>query len=52
MGSSLNNDKNLQVYMTLTKRVYYAGEIVYGTVHLNCLNDRPYHSLFIRIEGR
>ena len=52
MGGSLNNDKNLRVYLTLTKRVYIAGEYVEGTVHIDCQMDRPYRSLIIRLEGR
>ena len=37
MGSDLNKDKSARLFLTLNKRVYYAGEMVEGSVHLNCL---------------
>jgi len=36
MGSSLHKDKNAQLYITLDKRVHYAGQMVTGAVHINC----------------
>lgn len=34
MGSTLNKDKNIKMYMTLNQSVYYSGDIVEGVVHI------------------
>ena len=41
MGSSLNSDKDIQIYLTLNNSMFYAGEHVEGVVHINCLTNRP-----------
>lgn len=51
MGSSLNKDSNISLYVSLAKRVYMAGETVEGVVHIDCKADRPYRLLHIRLEG-
>lgn len=51
MGSSLNKDPTIQIFLTLSKRVYYAGETVEGVVHIDCKALRTYSRLFIRIRG-
>jgi hypothetical protein len=52
MGCALNSDKAVRIFVTLGKRVYYAGEMVEGAVHLNCLEERPYRSVSIIIRGK
>lgn len=51
MGSSLNKDSTLVIYLTLNKRVYYAGETLQGVVHIDCKANRPYTQLFLKVEG-
>ena len=51
MGSNLNKDKSARVYITLQKRVYFAGEMIEGSVHLDCLENRPYRSLMLIFKG-
>lgn len=51
-ASSLNADENLRIYLSLTKPSYYAGEYVQGTIHINCLENRPHQNLLIKIEGK
>ena len=52
MGSSLNNDPKVRVYLTLKNRMHYSGDIVEGAVHINCYEDRPYRFLHLRIKGK
>lgn len=53
MGSSKSQpDPNAQIYTTLNKKVYFAGEVVEGVTHINCTADRPYDFLQIRINGK
>ena len=52
MGASLNSDKQVKIYMTLDKRVYYAGETIQGSVHIICKVDRPYRFVRVKFEGR
>jgi hypothetical protein len=52
MGSSINGDKDAKLFVTLRKRVYYAGEMVEGAVHLNCSAERYYRFLNLLIEGQ
>lgn len=51
MGSSQNKDPTIDIYLTLSKRVYYAGETVEGAVHINCKANRPYTQIFLRLHG-
>ena len=51
MGSFLNKDPHLFIYITLSKRFYYAGETVEGAVHVDCKANRPYKQLCLRIHG-
>lgn len=51
MGSSQNKDPTLNIYITLGKRFYYAGETVEGVVHIDCKANRPYTQLFLRLHG-
>jgi hypothetical protein len=51
MGSSLNSDKDAKLYVTLSKRVYIAGEMVEGSAHINCSAHRPYRLLNLLLEG-
>jgi hypothetical protein len=51
MGSSQNKDPTLVIYITLSKRMYYAGETVEGIVHVDCKANRPYNQLYIRLHG-
>lgn len=51
MGSSQNKDPLLFIYITLSKRYYYAGETVEGAVHVDCKANRPYTQLCLRIHG-
>ena len=51
MGSSQNKDPTIQIYLTLSKRMYYAGETVEGVVHIDCKANRAYNQLFIHIHG-
>jgi hypothetical protein len=41
METAHKRDKDLQVYLTLGKRKYYAGDNVDGAVHILCRQDRP-----------
>jgi hypothetical protein len=52
MGNDLNKDKNVQVFLTLEKLKYYAGEAVNGAVHIVCLQPRPYNFIDLRITGQ
>ena len=52
MGSSLNSDPKVRVYLTLKNRMAYAGQTVEGAVHINCYEDRPYRFLHLRIKGK
>jgi hypothetical protein len=51
MGNDLNKDKDVQVYLALDKSMTYAGEIVTGAVHINCIKDRQYRTLDLVIKG-
>lgn len=51
MGSSQNKDPTLFIYITLSKRYYFAGETLEGAVHIDCKANRPYNQLFLRIHG-
>lgn len=51
MGSSQNKDPNIDIYITLNKRIYYAGETLEGAVHLDCRANRPYTQIFLRLHG-
>lgn len=51
MGSSQNKDPTLNIYVTLSKRYYYAGETVEGVVHVDCKANRPYNQLMLRLHG-
>lgn len=51
MGSSQNKDATVRIYITLSKRVYMAGEMVEGVVHLDCKANRPYTHLYIKLNG-
>jgi hypothetical protein len=46
-----NVDLNVRMFMTFSKRVYYAGEMVEGALHIHCLNPRPYRSIYLIIRG-
>ena len=51
MGSSESMDTQVQLYTTVSKSVYYAGEVVEGVAHVNCLTNRPYEFLQLRLRG-
>jgi hypothetical protein len=51
MGSSQNKDPAVRIYITLAKRVYMAGEMIEGAVHLDCKANRPYKQLYIKLNG-
>ena len=51
MGSFFNKDPHLFIYITLSKRFYYAGETVEGAVHVDCKANRPFTQLCLRIHG-
>ena len=51
MGSSQNKDPAVRIYITLAKRVYIAGEMVEGVVHIDCKASRPYKQLYIKLNG-
>lgn len=51
MGSSQNKDPHISLYITLAKRMHYAGEAVEGVVHVDCKAQRPYTSLYIKLHG-
>ena len=51
MGAATNKDKDAQVYLTIDKRMYHAGDTVHGSVYLVCLKERPYRYLNLRIMG-
>ncbi len=52
MGTSQNKDPNISIYVSLTKRLYYAGETVEGMVHVDCTAPRPYTELYIKLYGK
>lgn len=51
MGQTQNKDPNILLYISLNKRMHYAGEVVEGIVHVDCKANRPYTQLIIRIIG-
>ena len=51
MGSSQNKDPNVIIYVSLAKRIHIAGQMIYGTVHIDCKLYRPYKQLYIRLTG-
>jgi hypothetical protein len=53
MGSLLDSgsDKDVRIFVTFSRRVYYAGEMVEGAVHIHCLNPRPYRTINLIIRG-
>ena len=51
MGSFFNKDPHLFIYITLSKRFYYAGETVEGAVHVDCKANRHFKQLCLRIHG-
>ena len=54
MGNSpLNADPHARIFITLKKPIHYAGEMVRGSVHLICTEDRPqYRYICLVIDGR
>jgi hypothetical protein len=36
MGSSFNKDPHAQIFITLNEHINYAGQMVSGSVHINC----------------
>jgi len=52
MGSSLNKDPHAKIFITLDKRVNFAGSMVTGAAHIVCTENRPiYQHLNLRIQG-
>lgn len=54
MGNNpLNADPHARIFITLKKSIHYAGEMVRGSVHLICTQDRPqYRYICLVIDGR
>ena len=51
-ATNLNKDPNTRIFVTLKNRVHYAGQMVEGAVHINCIEDRPiYQFVNLRIRG-
>ena len=52
-NNSLNADPHAKIFVTLEKSIHYAGEMVRGSVHLICKEDRPqYRYICLVIDGR
>jgi hypothetical protein len=45
MESSESKDELLQIHVTTDKLFYYAGDLVRGIIHVNCLADHLYRFL-------
>jgi hypothetical protein len=52
MGAQVEGkDPNLDIYFTIEKNLYFAGEIIQGEVHINCKKKSNYHNLSLMIKG-
>lgn len=51
MGSSQNKDPTVNIYITVSKRLYMAGDLVEGSIHVDCKANRPYMHLYLKFHG-
>ena len=49
MGSTSNKDENIDIYASINKEYYVAGENIGGQVYLNVKYARTYNSLCLKI---
>ena len=51
MGSSQNSDSRVRLYVQLASPAIYAGQYLYGSAHLQVLEDTAYSDLLISLIG-
>ena len=50
--TNLNKDPNARIFLTLKNRIHFAGQMVEGAVHIQCLEDCPvYNFINLRMLG-
>ena len=45
------SDPRLKIRITIDKAFYYAGDLVQGVIHVNCLAHCPYRFLEFLLQG-
>ena len=49
-NTSLNKDPHAKIFVSLKKNLCYAGEMMKGIIHINCIEDRlVYRSIRLNI---